>query len=489
MKKAIIIGSGFGGLSCASLLSKDGYDVTILEKNKDIGGRARVLKAKGFTFDMGPSWYLMPEVFDDFFSIFNKKTSDYYKLIQLKTQYRMFFGKEKIDIVSDLKKNVQLFESFEKDGGRKFLKYLRIAKYQYEIAMKNFVYKNYSSIFDFFSWDMLIKGAKLNVFSNLDKYTKKFFKSDRLRKVLLYTTVFLGGSPKKTPALYSIMSHVDFNQGVYYPDGGLGSVVKGFEKLAKENNCTIKNNCDVKKIVVKNKKVQGVITQNGDFLESDIVVSNADYAHTEMNLLDSKSRSFPKKYWDKRTIAPSGFIIYLGLNKKLKNLKHHNLFLANDWMKHFETIFDKPAWPKDPSYYVCAPSITDKKVAPKNKENLFFLVPVAAGLKDDSKLREKYSEKIISDFEVQTGNKIKKDIIFKKIFAQSDFAKDYNAFKGTALGLSHSLMQTAIFRPPNKSKKVKNLYYTGHFTNPGVGVPMVIISSQIVRDLIRENDK
>lgn len=488
-KKAIIIGAGLGGLTLACLLAKQEYDVTVYEKNSYPGGRINTWSTKGFLFDLGPSFYQMPEVFEDFFKKFGKQISDFYNLKRLDPSYRMFFGKkDKIDISSDLKKNFKLFESYEKGAGQKLKEFLAQAKYQYETSMKYFLYKDYKTIFDFINWKLLKEGHRLHVFDSMDKFTKRFFKNNRLQKILQYTLVFLGGSPKKTPAIYSLMAHVDFNLGVWYPSGGMSKVSQAIEKLAKSLGVKFRYNSPVSKIIIENGIAKGVSIGKQVYY-SDLVIANADYHHVETKLLSSNYRNYSDKYWESKVLAPSAFIILLGLKKKLKSLTHHNFILENDWIKHFDQIFEDPKWPDKPSIYVNAPSKSDPSVAPKGHENLFILVPVASGLKDSKINRQVFYEKTIASIEHTLGEKISDSIVVKRIFAHNDFKKLYNAYKGTALGLSHTLFQTAFFRPSHVSKKVSNLYFTGQYTHPGIGMPVQFISSQIVADLIKENDR
>lgn len=485
-KKIIIVGAGLGGLSAAALLAKAGFDVLVLEKNATVGGRARVFKEKGFTFDMGPSWYLMPDVFERFFALFDKKPSDFFKLVRLNPAYRMFFDKKKvIDIAEKLSDNKKLFEKLEKGGGEKFFKYLEESKYKYEVAMSGFIYKEYKTFFDFFNKQMLMGGAQLKVFESIDKYVKRFFTSDIARKILEYNIVFLGGNPDNTPALYSIMAHIDFNLGVWYPLGGMGKVVEALKKLAEGHGARIVCNAEVRNIYVENGKAKSVLVGDKKY-SADIVIANADYPYVENQLLDKKYCSYDESYWKKKTIAPSSFIIYLGIKGKVKGLAHHNLFVEYDWMKHFDQIFKEPSWPESFSYYVSCPSKTDPKIAPKEDENLFILVPVAAGLEDTPEIREKFFKKIMGLLETTLKEKIEKRILVKKIFTVNDFTKEYNAYKGTALGLTHTLMQSAIFRPGMRSKKVKNLYYVGQYTHPGIGVPMVMIAAEIISTTIQK---
>ncbi len=488
-KKAIIIGAGFGGLSLAPLLAKQGYKVQVIEKNKMAGGRAQVWKTKGFTFDMGPSWYLGPEIFAKYFAEFGLKPTDLYQLKRLDPAYRIFFSPEdKLDISPDLNQVYQLFDSLEENGAEKLKKYLAQSKYQYDVSMEHFIYKEYKNIFSFVNKRLLKEGPKLNVFDTMEKFTARFFSSDKARKIVSYTMVFLGGSPKNTPGMYAIMAHMDMNLGVWYPMGGFGAIVEKMVDLGKKYQVSYLYNNEVKKILLDNNQVVGVQTTKGQYM-ADVVISNADMQFTETKLLPKSSQSYPDAYWNKKIISPSAFIIYLGVKRKVKNLQHHNLVLANDWNQHFNAIFDQPSWHSNPSYYISCPSKTDPSVAPKGMENIFILVPVAPGLRDTDLVREKYYQKIIKDLQKNIGDEFEQDIVVKRIYSQRDFIKDYHAFKGTALGMAPTFFQSAFFRPGHQSKKVKNLYYTGLYNHPGTGVPMVMISSQIVAEEILKNDK
>ncbi|MBN2127130.1 MAG: phytoene desaturase [Candidatus Diapherotrites archaeon] len=482
MKNVAVIGAGLGGLSAAALLSKKGFNVTVFEKNNQVGGRASVFKEKGFLFDKGPSWYLMPEVFEKFFAEFNKKPSDFFELKKLDPEYRIFFeGKKTVDIPAEKNEIKKVFDEFEENGGKKLELYLKQAEYKYNVALKDFLYRDFNSITDFFNPKLAFEGLKLHLFESIDKYVSRFFSSDEAKKVLEYTMVFLGGSPKNTPALYSIMSHVDLTLGVWYPLGGLYELSKSFEEICLTQGIKINLNEAVEKIIVKNNKATSIKTNKGVF-DFDLIIANADYHYVETVLLEKEFQSFNEQYWDSRIMAPSALLFFVGLNKKLSNLQHHNLFLADEWNTHFNEIFEKKVWPSNPSYYVCCPSKTDSSVAPEGKENLFFLVPVSAALNDSNEVREKYFNQIITDFEKRINEKIIDSIEVKKIYSHKDFISDYHSFKGTALGLAHTLFQTAVFRLPRKSKKVKNLFFTGNYNHPGIGVPMVIISSHILAE-------
>ncbi|MFW9934577.1 MAG: phytoene desaturase family protein [Candidatus Thorarchaeota archaeon] len=487
IQNILVIGAGVGGLSAAALLAKEGYDVTIIERNAEAGGRARVWETEGFVFDMGPSWYLMPEIFENFFNEFGKSVSDYYELIRLDPNYRIFFGADDIvEITADLEPNLQTFEGFEAGGSKKLQEYLDKAKDTYEYMMEGIMYKDLDSFRSMFSPSLMKAGMKLHILSNIDEYVQKFFKSDRARKILEYPIVFLGGNPKNTPALYSIISHIDYNLGVWYPRGGIGKIPESLMNLAKEQGADIQFGVEATHIDVKNRFAHRVQTSEGD-IDTDLVVVNADYPWSEINLLDSSYETYPAKYWEKKVIAPSAFVVYLGVDRKLDQLTHHNVFLEYDWVQHFDQIFEKPTWPDKPAYYVCCPSRYDSLVAPKGKENIFITVPISPGIEDTPTIRNAYLDKIIAHMEKLIGERFRDEISVKRIFSLNDFSKDYNAYQGTAVGLTHTFRQSAFFRPRHRSKKVKNLYYTGQYTHPGIGVPMALVSSKIVTDQINKH--
>ncbi len=482
-KTAIIIGSGFGGLGTAAILAKAGYKVTVLEKNEMVGGRASIFEAKGFKFDMGPSWYLMPDVFEHFFEILDEDVHEHLDLKKLAPSYRIFYKElnEKVDIYSDLEKDLPTIEAIEEGAGEALKDYLDKAGYQYDIAKDRFMYKNYDSIRDFLTREVATEGRKLSVFKNMDKYVSGFFKTEQMQKIMQYPLVFLGSSPYNTPAIYNIMSHIDFNMGVYYPQGGIYEISKALAHIAKKHGAKLHINAPVAEIIVENWEAVGVRLEDGKELRADIVISNADIEHTETKLLGELYREHSDKYWKKRTLAPSALIMYLGVKGKLPSLTHHNLLFSKDWRKNFGEIFDTPRWPSDPSLYICAPSKTDPSVAPKGHENLFVLVPVAAGLDYTEKQLEKYADTILQTMENEMDLKgLREKIVYKKLFSVKDFSSRYNSYQGTALGLAHTLRQTAIFRPNNVSKKVKNLYYTGAGTNPGIGMPITLISAELL---------
>ncbi len=492
MSKAIIIGSGFGGLASACLLAKDGYEVEVFEKNEQVGGRASQKEIDGFTFDMGPSWYLMPDVFEHFYKILGEDINKHLELIKLSPSYKIWFkdtDHEPVDIFSDLEKTLPILEKLEPGCTPQVKEYLRRAEYQYEVAMQNFVYKNYDSIFDFLNLQMAVEGAKLSVFTKMQKYTEKFFKTEELQKIMQYTLVFLGSSPYNTPALYNIMSHIDFNMGVFYPKGGFHAVAKSLQAIAEKHGAKIHLNSPVKKIISHEGEAKEIQLEDGTIHEADLIVSNADVYHTETKLLDPSDQQYPQKYWNKKVSAPSAFIMYLGLDTELPQLRHHNLIFSKDWKSNFSQIFDDPQLPEDPSIYICNPNKTETEVSPQGTENLFILVPIAAGLELTDADKEQYTNQILDLLQDELDiPEIRKKLLVQKIFTGDDFKSRYNSFQGSALGLAHTMTQTALFRPRNYSKKVKNLYYTGGNTVPGIGVPMCFISAQLMYKRLK-NDK
>lgn len=482
-KKVIIIGAGFGGISLAALLSKKGFTVDIYEKNEQIGGRARIFKEKGYLFDMGPSWYMMPDVFEDFFSVLGENIDDYFTLTRLSPSYRVFLKSEgkHYDFYSDRKKNGELFESIEPGSSQKLFDYLDESARQYQIAKKEFMYKNYDSIFDFFNKRVMQEGRKLEIFNTMKRIIGRAFKSELLQKVMQFQMVLLGTAPKDAPGIYRLMNHVDFDLGVWYPHKGIYELPRAIASIAEKNGTTIHLNTPVARILTENKKALGVELESGEKVYADIVVSNADMHHTEQILLGEEQSDRKESYWGKRKMAPSALIMYLGVDKQYESLSHHNLLFSEDWDLNFKQIFDAGIFPEDPSIYVCAPSKTDSSVAPEGKENLFVLVPIASGLSYTDEQLEAWSNITLDILEKHMNlPDLKKHIEYKKIYCVKDFERDYHSYKGSALGLAHTLTQSAIWRPNNVSRKIKDLYFVGANTNPGIGMPICVISAETV---------
>jgi phytoene desaturase len=485
-RSVIIIGSGFAGLAAASFLAKDGWNVTVIEKNATPGGRARQLKENGFTFDMGPSFYWMPDVFERFFQQFNKQPSDYYQLERLDPSYRIYWENDFTDVPADYAALKSLFESIEPGSGIKLDAYLEGAAYKYERGMQDLVYKPGRSLTEFLDWKTISGVFKLQVFSSIQKHIHKYFRHPHLRQLMEFPILFLGALPKDTPALYSLMNYADIRGGTWYPRGGMYAVVDGMYQLAKSLGVKFLFNETVTAINLENKKTTGVST-NSQTYHADAIVSAADYEFTESKLLPPEARSYSEKYWDSRVMAPSCLLYYVGLNKKLKQKIHHSLFFDVPFDQHGKEIYADPQWPSQPLFYMSVSSATDDQVAPGGHENLVLLIPVASGLKgDDDRLREKYFYDIVNRIEKHLGEPIKDSIVYMKSYSVSDFVHDYNSFRGNAYGLANTLFQTAIFRPSCKSKKVDNLFYTGQLTVPGPGVPPSLISGEIIAKQVVE---
>ena len=486
MKNIVVIGSGFAGLSTACFLAKAGFAVTVVEKQATPGGRARQLIQDGFMFDIGPSWYWMPDVFERFFNEFGKKVSDYYSLDRLDPSYRIYWQDGEMNVPANYNELKNLFESIEQGSGVQLDKFLAEANYKYQVGINKLVHKPGQSITEFLDWDVIKGVFKLDVFTNMKKHVGKYFKNPKLQQLMEFPVLFLGALPQNTPALYSLMNYADIKLGTWYPQGGMYKIVEGMYSLANELGVKFEFNSDVQQIDVIDGKAKSItyIQTNQQLpitVSADVVISAADYHFTETKLLPEKSRTYSNEYWNKRTMAPSCLLYYIGVNKKLKNILHHTLFFDTDFGVHGKEIYDSPAWPTDPLFYVSATSVTDKTTAPIGSENLFFLIPVASGLQGDTEeLRDKYFDKIVKRFEEKIGEKIIDNIVYKKSYSVSNFVHDYNSFRGNAYGLANTLMQTAVLKPSCKSKKVINLFYTGQLTVPGPGVPPSLISGEVV---------
>jgi len=478
--KVVVIGAGFAGLSTATYLADKGLDVTVLEKNKDLGGRARQFKAEGFTFDMGPSWYWMPDVFEKYFQTFGKKVSDYYQLKRLDPSYHVVFGKDDVlKVPANLQEFKNMLEGLEPGSGPKLDEFLKQAAYKYEKGINDLVYKPGRSLTEFMSLKLLFDMVRMDIFSSIYSHVRKFFKNERIIRLMEFPILFLGALPENTPALYSLMNYADISLGTWYPDGGMHKIVEGMVKLAEEKGVKFITEQEVVSVECEGNKAKKVITKT-DSYDADIVVSSADYEHTDQSILPMEFRNYTSNYWENRTMAPSSLIFYLGLDKKVEGLVHHNLFFDHDFGPHAKQIYENPKWPDEPLFYVSAPSKTDDSVAPEGKENIFILMPVAPGLEDTEEIREKYFSLILDRMGKILGENIKDHVIYKRSFAHKDFINEYHSFKGNAYGLANTLKQTAILKPSLKNKKLKNFYYAGQLTVPGPGVPPSLISGQVV---------
>jgi phytoene desaturase len=486
VKKIAVIGSGFSGLSAAACLAKEGFDVTVFEKNQTPGGRARSFESQGFTFDMGPSWYWMPDVFEKYFQLFGKHPSDYFTLHRLDPSYRIYYGaNDFVDIPAGVEALCKLFDELEPGSSQHLLRFLDEGKYKYEIGINELVYKPGLSVTELMDLELAKGLFKLHVFQSISHYIRKFFKSDRIIKLLEFPVLFLGATPEKTPALYSLMNYADMALGTWYPMGGMYKIVEGMASVAEEQGAKFRFNSPVQSLEMNGVRAKGLLVDN-HVEQFDYIVASADYHHVEQQLIPEKYRKYKQGYWDKRVLAPSSLLFYVGLNKKLKGLLHHTLFFDEDFSLHAKEIYEDPKWPTSPQFYVSCPSQTDPSVAPEGYENLLILIPVAPGLHDEESIREKYFDLVIDRLEKITGEHVRQHMVYKRTYAHNDFIADYNAYKGNAYGLANTLMQTANLKPSIINKKINNLFYTGQLTVPGPGVPPSIISGQVAaRELVK----
>ncbi len=454
--------------------------VTLLEKNATPGGRARQLNEAGFTFDMGPSWYWMPEIFDEFFGLFGKKASDYYTLDRLDPGYRIYFGENDIvDVPANLDELYALFERIEPGSSPKLRKFLADAEFKYVTGMREFVHKPALSPMEFMDLRILKAGLKMQLLTSVSAEVRSLFRDSRLVRMLEFPVLFLGATPQNTPALYTMMNYADLVLGTWYPRGGMHEVVKAMVSLARELGVRIELNTEVDRLEVDGRRIKAVHTADGRVFTPDVVVSGADYHHTEQNLLPAPYRRYSQSYWAKRTMAPSSLLFYVGLDKKLSGVVHHTLFFDRDFGQHAEEIYTTKTWPSAPLFYTSITSVSDPDVAPAGHENLVMLIPIATDLEDTPEIRERYFNEIIGRMELLTGQSIRPHVVYKRSYCIQDFKADYHSFGGNAYGLANTLMQTAFLKPKMKSAKVDNLYFTGQLTVPGPGVPPALISGQI----------
>ena len=479
-KRITVIGGGFAGLASACSLASRGFEVDLLEKNATTGGRGRSFQSDGFTFDMGPSWYWMPGVFEEFFARFGKSVSDYYELTRLDPSYRVYFEDgSQLDIPADYTALRNEFEKLESGSGPKLDEFLSEAKVKYDVSMKDFVWKPSLSISEFMHPSLLRESFRLDLFSSFSKHARKYFQHPKILQLLEFPVLFLGAKPSGTPAMYSMMNYADIKLGTWYPKGGMLKIAEAMTKLAVELGVRIHTDADVSKILIDGKQATGVL-YNNTHIPSDAIVAAADYQHVEQKLIDAPFRNYPENYWEKRTMSPSSLIFYIGVKRKLPGLLHHNLFFDEDFGEHANDIYDHKSWPDKPLFYLCCTSRTDDTVAPAGMENIFILIPVATGLTSTEEERKNYLHICLARIKKHTGENIREeDIVYYRSYAHEEFSKDYNAYQGNAYGLANTLKQTAILKPKMQNKKVKNLFYAGQLTVPGPGVPPSIISGQI----------
>ena len=480
-QQVTIVGAGFAGLSAACYLAREGYRVRILEKNATLGGRARTFAAAGFQFDMGPSWYWMPEVFERFFNDFGGTAADHYELVRLDPSYEIVFAPDdRMEVPARTDDLYAMFERLEPGSSARLEKFLDEAEYKYRVGLGEFVQKPGHSIFDFADLRVMKAAVKLQMLTDMASYVRKNFQHPQLRELLEFPVLFLGATPANTPALYSLMNYADLKQGTWYPLGGMHKIIEGMVRVAENLGVEIIAGSAVNAVNTSGGAVTSVRTDNGMDYATDVLICGADYHHFEQEVLDPTDRVYDEKYWSKRVMAPSSLLFYVGLDRKIPDLHHHTLFFDANFDRHAHEIYTDPAWPEDPLFYVCAPSVTDPSVAPAGQENLFFLLPLAAEIEDTEEQREKYWNLMCERFAARTGVDVRPHVVYRRGFAHKEFAEDYNAYRGNAYGLANTLTQTAFLKPKLRSKKLSNLWYTGQLTTPGPGMPPSIISGEVV---------
>lgn len=487
-RRIAVIGGGIAGLATAALAAKQGFEVTVYEKNEQLGGRARVLKKAGFSFDMGPSWYLMPEVVEGYWRWFGREVADDIQLVKLDPRYRVIFdSRGQVDIPGNRDANERWVEKLEQGAGKEMQRYLKRKRILYELVRDELITADTSRV-DFWlsvrRWQAMRKLiTDWGLWGSWWQETGKYFKSDRLRKVLTFPAVFLGGSPFNTPGVYSILTWADFGEGVWYPIGGMGRLVVGLGELARSQGAKIYTKSEVEEIKVMDGKAVGVKVEGG-WQEADAVVATGDMHWTETRLLPREYQSFPESYWQRKVLGIGALLGYWGLKKRIPGVIHHTLFFSRNWQKNFDQIFKRKELPDDPSLYISVRSATDRGIVPAGGEEVVCLVPVPTGLKIGRDEWKKYLERVKAKVESILGGRWKENLAVDEMFTPDDFASDYRAYQGTALGLAHTLGQSVFLRPGNTSRKVKNLFFAGQYNQPGVGVPMAIISAQITAKLL-----
>lgn len=491
-KKAVIIGAGYGGLALANLLAKTGCEVAIYEKNPSAGGRIQAVKQDGFTFDLGPSWYLMPEIFEQYYQLFGRSATTELDLVRFSPSYKVWSeGHDPLIIQGDVDKDMAIFEAIEPGAGEKLQRYVARSSQVYEVAVKHALYNNFTRLSEVLQWPLLRQLPTMLplAWRTLDAHVSRWFRDLRLKQLLEYHMVFLGSSPFQAPAVYSLMSHLDFRSGVYYPRRGMLELADSMERLGRSLGVAYHYNSPVKQVVLDGHQATGIELMNGERIAADLVISAADIHHTETKLLPTAARGYSEKYWQKRQPGPGALLVSLGIKGKLPNLQHHNLYFVNKWRENFAAIYETHTVPEHASLYVCNPTKTDPSLAPSGHENLFVLLPLPAGVTLTPQQEAACVNKIVKILTEMSGESdLPKRIVSRLIYGPEQFSEQFNAWQYNAFGgESHLLRQSVMFRTRNRSKKVSNLYYVGAGTLPGIGLPMCLISAQLTYKRIMGN--
>ena len=484
-RSVAVVGGGIGGLSAACYLADDGADVTVVERHERLGGVANRIERDGYTFDTGPSWYLQPEVFERFFGQFGHEPGDFYDLDFLDPKYRVFWTDgDRVTVPADREGVREVFESYEDGAGEALDEYLERAREAYDLGMERFVYEDRARLRDMLDLDVVRSGRALPLLRTMDDHVKRYVDHPKLRQLLEYTLVFLGGSPYNTPALYSMLSWADHGLGVAHPEGGMYSVVQALEELGSELGVEYRTDTEVH--AVRGERGAFTIETDGGPVAADLVVCNAPPAAADRELLPPGERL--RDDWDDATFAPSAFMLYLGVEGDVDPLAHHSLVFPTDWDDHFDAIFEDPRWPTDPAYYLSVPSQTDDTVAPEGGNTVVVLVPIAPGLDDGPEAREQYRDAVLDSLATDTGVDLRDRIVVEAEACVSEFARRYDRPQGTALGLAHTLRQTGPLRPAHRAGP-DGFYLVGADTTPGIGVPMCLISGEHTAAAVREDER
>ena len=515
MPHTVVIGAGFAGLAAACHLARGGARVTVVERHDQAGGRARTWSQDGFLFDMGPSWYWMPDLFERFFRTFGHEVADLYDLRRLDPSYRVVWGdvggasparnggpRSGLDATSTLPVGAddpswdipaglpalrELFEGVEPGAGAQFDRFIAETKYIYEAAFTDYLFRPSLSIREFVDPRLVLELSRMRMLRSMATYARSFFRNERLARLVEWPVLFLGAPATRTSAMYGLMGYADMALGTWYPMGGMHRVIEAMVRVAEELAVEFRFDTPVDRILVEEGRAVGVRTSTGETIRADAVLASADYHHVEQVLLDPPHRQYSPRYWEGRVMSPSSLLYYLGIEGDLGALPHHTLFFDRDLDTHMEAVYTHPSWPREPLFYACAPSVTDPRVAPDGCSNVFLLIPLAPGLEDSDEAREGVFQGVMARLEALVGLPLRERIRVKRSYAMRDFEADYGAFKGNAYGMANTLLQTGPLKPKLRSTKVRGLYFAGQLTVPGPGMPPSLVSGELAARVLLED--